>query len=133
MRSPYNLLQEIYREDPWKVMVCCILLNQTTRKQVDKVRYELFERWPDPLSMSQAEIETLADLIRPLGFYKRRARTLTRFSKEWNEKRWQSPIELYGIGEYGQDSWKIFIDNQMVEEPADHVLKDYIKWKKSLR
>jgi methyl-CpG-binding domain protein 4 len=130
MRSPYNLLQEIYREDPWKVMVCCILLNQTTRKQVDKIRKELFETWPDSLAMSQANQESLSDLIRPLGFYNRRAKTLIRFSTEWNERAWENPIELHGIGEYGQDSWKIFIQGQIVEDPSDHVLKDYIKWKK---
>jgi methyl-CpG-binding domain protein 4 len=130
MKSPYNLLQEIYREDPWKVMVCCILLNQTTRKQVDKVRKELFETWPDSVSMSHADSEKLSDLIRPLGFYNRRAKTLIRFSREWNELKWENPIELHGIGEYGQDSWKIFIEDQIVENPSDHVLKDYIKWKK---
>ena len=129
MNSPFNLLQEIYRSDPWKVMVSCIFLNQTTRKQVDKIREDFFRRWSSPESLSQARPEEVSEMIKPLGFYNRRAKTLIRFSTEWLEKDWKSPIELHGIGQYALDSWKLFIENEMVENPSDHVLKDYVKWK----
>jgi len=71
-------------------------------------------------------------MIRPLGFYNRRTKTLIRFSKEWKEKSWKSPIELHGIGQYALDSWKLFIENVLVENPSDHVLKDYVLWQKTL-
>ena len=129
MNSPFNLLQEIYGSDPWKVMVSCIFLNQTTRKQVDKIREDFFRRWSSPESLSQARPEEVSEMIKPLGFYNRRAKTLIRFSTEWLEKDWKSPIELHGIGQYALDSWKLFIENEMVENPSDHVLKDYVKWK----
>ena len=58
--------------------------------------------------MSQAEPVELAELLRPLGFYNRRARSLIRFSTEWIAKPWQHPRELYGIGQYAADSWDIF-------------------------
>jgi methyl-CpG-binding domain protein 4 len=132
LNSPFNLLQEIYRDDPWKVMVCCIFLNQTTRKQVDKIREDFFSKWQTPEELSKADPNEVIEMIRPLGFYNRRTQTLIRFSREWIEKKWKSPIELHGIGQYALDSWKLFIENVLVENPSDHVLKDYVLWQKTL-
>ena len=127
--SPFVLLQEIYIDDPWKIMVCCILLNQTTRKQVDKVREELFEKWSTPEIMASADIEELREVIRPLGFYNKRSKTLVRFSKEWNDTVLiEDPSKLHGIGQYAKDSWTIFVEHGEVKNPSDHVLKDYVKW-----
>lgn len=131
-KSPFDLLQEIYISDPWKVLVCCIFLNQTTRKQVDGVRALFFEKWPTPSSLASAKLEEIANCIRTLGFYNRRSRALKKFSSEWSEKDWKSPIELHGVGQYGQDSWTLFVEGELVEDPADHVLKDYVKWRKEI-
>lgn len=120
------LLQEIYRQDPWKMLVGCILLNQTTRVQVDKIREELFSIWPDALEMGSADPEELARVIKPLGLYNRRARTLIKFSQEWTDKEWQDPIELHGIGKYAQDSWEIFQKNNFSVQPTDKELLSYL-------
>lgn len=129
--SPYELLQEIYFNDPWKSQVCCILLNCTRRVQVDKIRDELFSRYSTPELMSQAEPVELAELLRPLGFYNRRARSLIRFSTEWIAKPWQHPRELYGIGQYAADSWDIFYNGRLDINPDDGVLVKYVIWKRS--
>lgn len=121
------MLQEIYRQEPWKMLIGCILLNQTTRKQVDRVREELFSLWPDPLEMSQAEPEAVSEVIRPLGFYNKRAKTLIKFSQEWTEKDWTEPIELHGIGKYAQDSWEIFQKNNFDVQPTDKELIGYLR------
>ena len=67
------LLQEIYQDDTWKMLVCCMLLNQTNRKQVDTVREELFKTYPTPKDMMKAEHSDLVDIIKPLGLYNTRA------------------------------------------------------------
>jgi methyl-CpG-binding domain protein 4 len=121
------LLQEIYREEPWKMLVGCILLNQTTRVQVDKVREELFLTWPDPISMAEADPNAIAEVIKPLGLYNRRARTLIKFSRDWTEKDWKEPIELHGIGKYAQDSWEIFQKNNFSTQPTDKELRGYLE------
>ena len=127
--SPYELLQEIYFDDPWKSQVCCILLNCTRRVQVDRVRAELFEKYPTPERMAEADPEELATLLRPLGFYNRRARSLIRFSTEWLAKNWSHPRELYGIGQYAADSWDIFYNDRLDINPDDGVLVKYVVWK----
>ena len=128
--SPYSLLQEIYLSDPWKSQVCCILLNCTRRCQVDRVREALFARYPDALEMQAADPADLAELLRPLGFYNRRARTLIKFSKDWTDKGWKHTRELYGIGEYAAASWDIFYNDAIDIEPKDGVLVKYLQWKR---
>lgn len=121
------MLQEIYRANPWKMLIGCILLNQTTRTQVDKIRDELFKRWPDPLEMGEADSLELSSVIKPLGLYNRRAVSLIKFSREWTGKDWKEPIELHGIGKYAQDSWEIFQKNNFNIEPTDKELIGYLK------
>jgi len=131
-KSPYNLLQEIYIRDPWRILVCCMLLNQTKRKQVDGIREELFRRWPDALEMGSADLSELATLIKPLGFQNRRSRSLVKFSQDWTDRDWTSPRELHGIGQYALDSWEIFVEGKMKENPSDHILKNYVVWRRTI-
>ena len=128
------LLQEIYQDKPWQMLVCCILLNLTHRRQVDKVRDELFEKWPTPEKMMEADEKELSTLLKPLGFYNKRAKTLIKMSRQWvtNDPVWIHVGDLHGIGNYAMDSWEIFqMDNipllEHVDAVEDKVLKQYIK------
>ena len=56
------LLQEVYQDDPWKMLVCCILLNVTHRRQVDKVRDKLFTRYPTATQMAFAADDELSEM-----------------------------------------------------------------------
>jgi methyl-CpG-binding domain protein 4 len=80
--------------------------------------------------MANADPIQLSQILRPLGFYNRRARTLIKFSEEWITKDWAHPKELYGIGEYAAASWDIFYKNQSWIEPSDGVLVKYLQWKR---
>ncbi len=126
--SPYGFLQELYRHDPWKMLIGCIFLNQTTRKQVDKVRESFFEKYPDAETASKANVEEMAELIKPLGFYNRRSRTIKKFSSEYLTEEWEEPWELYGIGKYGQASWQIFQCYNVDVNTDDGPLNKYLSW-----
>lgn len=126
--SPLNLLQELYRENPWKMLVCCLFLNQTTRKQVDKIREEFFLRYPSPQHLLKTEDEEIEDLIKSLGFKRVRTQRLKRFSLEFISKEWKEPIELHGIGKYAQESWEIFQKLNFNVQPTDGALIDYLNW-----
>jgi endonuclease III len=129
--SEYNLLQEIYIDKPWRIMVCCMLLNCTARVQVDGIRDELFSRWPDARAMADADQQELAELIRPLGFYNKRSKTLIRFSEEWTNRKWFNVKDLHGIGQYAKDSWDIFVEGKVPDSVTDHVLTRYLQWRKT--
>ena len=120
------LLQEIYQSDGWKMLTCCMLLNLTNRRQVDVIRDELFKRYPTPKDMMNADESELADLLKPLGLYNRRAKALKKMSEGY-VKGFESVDELYGIGQYAKDSWEIFQNNNRKVKPMDKVLQEYLR------
>ena len=119
------LLQEIYQPDGWKMLTCCMLLNLTNRKQVDTIRDELFSKYPTPKDMMNANQSELANLLKPLGLYNRRAKSLKKMSEGY-VKGFKSVDELYGIGQYAVDSWEIFQNNNKNVNPTDKVLLSYL-------
>lgn len=125
------LLQEIYQPDGWKMLVCCMLLNCTNRKQVDTIREKLFSTYPTAKDMSNADETELSQLLKPLGLYNKRAKSLKRMSDDYLSG-FESVDELYGIGQYGKDSWQIFQNNDMSVNPTDKVLQEYLRveWKR---
>ena len=127
--SPHDLIQEHYPGDEYKVLVCCQLLNQTSRKQLDKIVDTFFDRWPNAQSLSSADPGVLADILKPLGLYNRRSSALRRFASEYLSKHWTSPQDLYGCGKYANDAWSIFIKGAVADvQPEDHALNDYHDW-----
>ena len=120
------LLQEIYQSDGWKMLTCCMLLNLTNRKQVDTIRDELFTKYPTPKDMMNANESELAGLLKPLGLYNRRAKSLKKMSEGY-VKGFKSVDELYGIGQYAKDSWEIFQNNNRKVNPTDKVLQEYLR------
>ena len=120
------MLQEIYLSDPWKMLVCCMLLNLTNRKQVDTIRKQLFDKYKTPQDMMNAKHEELADILKPLGLYNRRANSLRKMSEGYING-FKSVDELYGIGQYAKDSWDIFQNSNLNIKPEDKVLQEYLR------
>ena len=120
------LLQEIYQDDGWKMLVCCMLVNLTNRIQVDTVREKLFSKYPTPQDMMRAKHTDLVNIIKPLGLYNTRADRLIRMSEGY-VKGFKSVDELYGIGQYAKDSWEIFQNKNNNIKPTDKVLQEYLR------
>ncbi len=120
------LLQEIYQDDGWKMLVCCMLVNLTNRIQVDTVRDKLFSKYPTPQDMMRAKHKDLVDIIKPLGLYNTRAERLIKMSEGY-VKGFKSVDELYGIGQYAKDSWEIFQNKNNNIKPTDEVLQEYLR------
>ena len=128
-KSPHFLIQESLWPDEWRILVSCLLLNLTTRKQVDKVIDSLFHKYPGPCSMACAKDDDLHDIIKSLGLANKRVKTLKRFSHEYMTKKWSSPKELFGCGKYADDAWRIFCKGDWRNVvPNDHALNDYHTW-----
>jgi methyl-CpG-binding domain protein 4 len=120
------IIQQEFQHDPWKMLIGCIMLNQTSNKNVRQVIYDFFERWPTPQSVVSANTDDIRDLIRPLGFYNIRTNRIQRFSLEYIEKRFINASELYGIGKYADDSYEIFIKGNLNVNPTDKILIRYL-------
>ncbi len=58
---------------------------------------------------------------------------MVRFSEEYLNKDWFYPIELYGIGKYGNDSYRMFCLNEWRDvKPNDPKLTLYHEWMEEL-
>lgn len=128
------LFQEFYRDEPWRLLCCVIMLNQTSGSQLDKIHAQFFERWPHPLSLGSAICSEVEAMVAPLGLQRRRARSLIRMSLAyWFLWDGGDPTDLPGIGQYGKDSWDIFIRGRLDVRPQDKELRRYLEWMNSPR
>ena len=124
--SPMGLVQEPYFGDEWKILVCCLLLNLTTHKQVRKALPIFFNKYPDASSLINSVDQELRVLLKPLGLVNKRAKTLIRFSREYLTHDWKTAKDLYGCGKYADDAWHIFcVGDWKNIKPKDHALNDY--------
>ncbi|OXB81585.1 UNVERIFIED_CONTAM: hypothetical protein H355_008433, partial [Colinus virginianus] len=130
-------------------------------KMAIPVLWEFLRKYPSPEVARAADWKEMSELLRPLGLYVLRAKTIIKFSvvlfemlpragpgstlfcsqlglhsegcacvpDEYLNKQWKYPIELHGIGKYGNDSYRIFCVNEWKEvQPQDHKLNIYHAW-----
>lgn len=106
----------------------CILLNRTTRKQVDRVVRVLFDSWPTAEDMSRASADEVEEVVRSLGFKKRRAKALINMSREYSSG--LDVERLSGVGSYALAAWRVFCESDVPKgAPNDHALKKYVEWR----
>lgn len=128
-RSPFGLIQEDLWPDEWKILVSCVMLNCTSRKQVEKVLPRFFSLWPDASSVLIAQEEDLQSIISPLGLKNRRSALLKKLASSYLSK-WDDVRSLPGVGEYAARAWEIFVKNSMGDScPKDHALTKYWNWR----
>ncbi|HEY81474.1 MAG TPA: endonuclease III [Anaerolineae bacterium] len=65
---------ELVHDDPWQLLVATILSAQCTDERVNSVTPILFERFPTPRAMADADRAEIEAIIRPTGFYRNKAR-----------------------------------------------------------
>lgn len=137
-RSPLGLIEEMFCHDPWRLLLSTILLNRTSRVQLDVVLHTFLSKWPTPQSVVDANWEDISSIIAPLGIRHRRAKGLIRFScdflshaaeKSFSLTRGQV-LSLYYCGDYACDAYQIFIQGDINVLPTDHALQDYIEYQR---
>ena len=124
LRDDLMVQQQI--DGPWQHMVGVIMLNLTGRKQVKKVLPKFLSRWPNPESLLYATSTQIEEVIEPLGMKKVRAERLYRMSEQFRDWDGDDATELYGIGKYGSDSYRLFFKKELPEDVGDHELRRYV-------
>lgn len=106
-----------------------MMLNCTSRKQVEKVLPEFVKRWPGPREFLAAPVEEIVELCRPLGFANRRTASLKKMTEAYLAGPWSHARDLPGIGDYAAAAWEIFCRGTFRDEPPkDHALVQYWRW-----
>ena len=126
MKDDLMVQQQV--DDSWQHMVGVICLNQVDRRQTKPVLKEFFERWPTAGFLLYASVDEIAEVLTPLGMQNVRANRIYKMTKQWlYEWDGEDATELYGIGKYGSDSYRIFYKNDIPNDVEDKELKRYIE------
>jgi methyl-CpG-binding domain protein 4 len=127
--SPYGLIQESLWPNEWLILVSCMMLNCTTRKQVEKVLPIFLKKWPTPNDLLTCDMVDLVTTISPLGFGNKRADNLIKMTKHYLMSNWTHAGQLPGIGQYASAAWEIFCVGRLSDQPPkDHALVKYWTW-----
>jgi hypothetical protein len=116
----------------WQHMVAVIMLNQTGRKPVKTVFPIFVDRWRTPDAFYRAftyfdQEQEIRDIIWPLGMVNVRYTRLKRMTEDFMTWDHQDATRLYGIGQYGSDSYEIFFKQNYGVKPTDKELLRYLR------
>ncbi len=129
LRDDLMVQEQLPAENPyiraWQHMVAVIMLNQTGRKPVKQVLPLFLSKWSTPYEFTFALEQEVKDVIWSLGMMNVRYTRLKRMTQDyltWDRK---DATMLYGIGEYGSESYRIFFNNERFE-PKDKELRKHL-------
>lgn len=101
---PYAVA-ELDFDNPFELLVATVLSAQTTDVRVNATTPELFARYPDAAALASARIEDVEDIVRPLGFYRSKAKAIVNLAAQlMTDYRGQVPgrleelVKLPGVG-----------------------------------
>ncbi len=83
---PHSVTELNYR-NLYELLVSVMLSAQCTDKRVNIITPALFEHYPDPASLANADLDTLKSLIKSCSFYNNKAKNLIKMA--------QSVVENY--------------------------------------
>jgi len=125
MRSDLMVQQQV--KSIWQHMVAVICLNQTGRKKVKKILPGFFQRYETAFDLLQSDKDTIAEMLKDLGMKNVRAHRIWKMSEQYLGWDGEDATQLFGIGKYGSDSYRIFYKNEIPENVQDKELKRYIR------
>lgn len=132
-RSPFGLIEDLLADNPWQLLIACVLLNKTGRVLVDRLLATVFQRWPTAEALREADRSELEQMLTPLGLQRKRSFMLRRFSHEYLAavSECGSPLPadrlraLHGLGKYAIDAYEIYV-RQAVDKV--HPTDIYLGW-----
>jgi len=126
-----DLMVQEQIDGPWQHMVGVMMLNLTGRKPVKTVLPEFLKLWPTPEAYLQSDPNEVKSVIHPLGFYNIRENRIRKMSEDFLTWDGEDATELYGIGQYGSESYRIFFKDEIFE-PQDKELRRYMGYPHSI-
>lgn len=91
--------------DAFTLLVATVLSAQTTDVRVNATTPELFARYPGPHELAAADPDELESILRPLGFFRAKARSVTGLARTLVERfdghvpgRLEDLVQLPGVG-----------------------------------
>lgn len=76
-----NPVSELQYDKDYQLLLAVMLSAQTTDKRVNSVTSILFKKYPNLLSLSEANIEDIQQIIKPLGTFHKKSDNVIKISK----------------------------------------------------
>jgi endonuclease-3 len=91
-----------YEYNPYDVLVSCVLSQRARDEVTEKVSSELLEIAPTPKKLASLDVKDIEKVIKPIGFYRQKAKRLKEIGKILSNKEvpdnMEDLIELPGVG-----------------------------------
>ncbi len=68
--------------DAWQLLVVTVLSAQTTDENVNKVAPVLFERYPTPSDLAEADPDEVEQIVFSTGFYRQKTKSIIRMAQD---------------------------------------------------
>lgn len=68
-------------DEPWKVLISTVLSQRTKDETTAEVSRHLYKKYPDLEKLANAEIKDLENILRPIGFYREKAKRIKEIAK----------------------------------------------------
>ena len=106
LRNRYPIVKtQLEHQTPFQLLIATIMSAQCTDRQVNNVTRKLFEKFPDPESLSRAPLEQIKRIIFSTGFYNNKAKNIKACSRAVMEnfkgevpQKLEQLITLPGVG-----------------------------------
>jgi len=94
-----------------------------------------FSNWPTPSAALEAAPEALAAVMHPLGLFDNRLQSIVAVSQRFLTAptfavELKGEHKMFGIGEFGLQSFLIFARGNLDIVPGDATLKSYVSWQR---
>ena len=130
LKNTPNAETELLYDSPFQLLVAVILSAQCTDKRVNATTPAIFERFPNPESLSKADFDDVFSLIRSISYPNNKAKHLIGMAKLLVEKfKSEVPltvdelIQLPGVGRKTANVVTSIIDNQPNMAVDTHVFR----------
>jgi len=121
---------ELIYDSPYQLLVAVILSAQCTDKRVNMTTPAIFERYPDPISLSHATFDELFPLVKSISYPNNKTKHLIGMARMLVEKfHGQVPltieelVELPGVGRKTANVITSVVDNQPNMAVDTHVFR----------
>jgi endonuclease-3 len=72
-------------EDPWQLLVVTVLSAQTTDENVNQVAPVLFQRYPTPAALADADPADVEEIIFSTGFFRQKTKSIIKLAQGLDE------------------------------------------------
>lgn len=109
-----------YSKD-YELLIAVVLSAQTTDKRVNQVTRVLFERYPSLEALATAHLEEVAEILRPIGTFHKKAVFVQKIAKvlleEYNGHVPNDPVSLQKMPGVGRKTTNVVLSN-LYDYPA---------------